>query len=245
MNKLYLILFTVSICAVGCSATYTVHVNGFSKLDEPIKDKASIYVTVDPNSQNPIFDNEIKTKIEMLLKEQGYVPAPNVEISDYRLAFQVGLDSRRVSGYTPLYRPFISFHDRYWGDYHFGYTSYVPYYDTNYDQWLVMKVFAPDRSSASDAEQVVWIGEAMTGTSIADLRHVVNYLLVAGFEYFGVDTGKQMTLTIPPDDPRIIRIESFRQNQSLTLSPSHEPRFTRHESQIMSNKLAEKSLGIS
>jgi hypothetical protein len=186
-----------------------VHVNGFSELDQPIKDKASIYVSVDPNSQNPIFDSQIKAKIEELLEWHGYVPATNVELSDYRLAFQVGLDSRRVSGYAPLYRPSMGFQDRYWGDYHFGYTSYVPYVDTNYDQWLVMKVFAPDRSSASDAEQVVWIGEAVAGTSVADLRYIVNYLLVAGFEYLGVDTGKQMTLTIPPDDPRIIRIATL------------------------------------
>lgn len=203
-------MVTISICIGGCTAKYRVHVNGFSELDQPIKDKASIYVSVDPNSRNPIFDSQIKAKIEELLKWHGYVPAANVELSDYRLAFQAGLDSRRVSGYAPLYRPSIGFHDGYWGDYHFGYTSYVPYSYTNYDQWLVLKVFAPDSSSASDAGQVVWIGEAVAGTSVADLRHVVNYLLVAGFEYFGVDTGRQMTLKIPPDDPRIIQIATFR-----------------------------------
>ena len=210
MNKLCIILISILICTTGCSTAYRVHFNGFSELDQPIRDKASIYVTVDPNSQNPIFDKEIKAKIEMLLKSHGYIPAPKVELSDYRLAFQAGLDSRRVSGYTPLYRPFIGFHNRFRGDYHFGYTSYVPYIDTYYDQWLVMKVFARDRADASDAGQVVWIGEAMTDTSVADIRRVVNYLLIAGFEYFGVDTKKQMALTISPDDPRIIRISSFR-----------------------------------
>jgi hypothetical protein len=185
-----------------------VHVNGFYELDEPIKEEALVYVDVDPNSQNPIFDNEIKAKIEMLLTHNGYVPAPDIEHSDYRLTFQAGLDSRRISGYTPLYRPFMSFHDRYWGDYHFGYTSYVPYIDTYYDQWLVIKVFDPD--TASRNEQVIWIGEAMIGTEVADLRRVVNYLLVAGFEYFGIDTKRQITLKIIPDDPRIIQITSLR-----------------------------------
>jgi len=210
MNKLYMILLTISICAAGCTTTYRVHVNGFSELDQPISDKASIYVTVDPNSQNPIFDKEVKTKIEMMLKSHGYIPAPDVEPADYRLAFQLGLDSHRVSGYTPLYRPSIGFHDRYWGEYDFGFTSYVPYFDTYYNQWLVMKVFATGRTAASETGQVVWIGEAMTDTSVADLRQVVNYLLVAGFEYFGVDTKRQMALTIGPDDPRIIRISTLR-----------------------------------
>jgi len=210
MNKLYLILLIISIYAAGCTSTFTIHINGFSEFDQPISDKASIYVAVDPNSRNPIFDKEIKTKIEMLLKSHGYVPVPDVEQADYRLAFHVGLDSHRVTGYTPLYRPYMGFHNRYWGSYNLGYTRYVPYFETFYDQWLVMKVFATGRDDASEAGKVVWIGEAMTDTSIADLRRVVDYLLVAGFEYFGVDTKRQMALTIGPEDPRIIRIESFR-----------------------------------
>jgi len=210
MNKLCLILLTIPIYAAGCTPTFTVHVNGFSELDQPIEDDASIYVKVDPNSRNPIFDNEIKTKIKMLLKRHGYIPAADVEHSDYRLTFQVGLDSRRISGYTPLYRPFMSFHDGYWGDYHFGYTRYVPYIDTYYDQWLVIKVFAPYPDTASRAERVIWIGEAVVGTDVADLRRVVDCLLVACFEYFGRDTKRQIILKIPPDDPRIIQITTLR-----------------------------------
>jgi hypothetical protein len=205
-----MILLTISICAAGCTTTYTIHINGFSELNKSISDKASIYVMVDPNSRNPIFDKEIKAKIEMLLKSHGYIPAPDIEPADYRLAFQVGLDSHMVTGYTPLHRPYMGFHNRFWGGYNFGYTSYVPYSETLYNQWLVMKVFATGRDDASEAGQVVWIGEAMTDTSVADLRHVVNYLLVAGFEYFGADTKRQMALTISPEDPRIIRISSLR-----------------------------------
>jgi hypothetical protein len=205
-----MILLTISICAAGCTTTYSVHVNGFSELDQSISDKASIYVMVDPNSRNPIFDKEIKAKIEMLLKSHGYIPATDVEPADYRLAFNVGLDSHRVTGYTPLHRPFMGFHNRYWGDYNFGYTSYIPYSETIYDQWLVMKVFTTGGTAASQAGQVVWIGEAMTDTRIPDLRQIVNYLLVAGFQYFGADTKRQMVLTIGPDDPRIIRISTLR-----------------------------------
>jgi hypothetical protein len=210
MNKLCLILLTISICTAGCTTTYRVYVNGFSELDKPVSDKASIYVAADPNSPNPIFDKEIKAKIEMLLRSHGYVPVPDVEPADYRLTFHLGLDSHRVAGYTPLYRPSIGFHNRHWGEYDFGYTSYVPYFETIYDQWLVMKVFATGRTAASEDGKVVWIGEAMTDTSVADLRQVVNYLLIAGFEYFGVDTKRQMALTIGPDDPRIIRISTLR-----------------------------------
>jgi hypothetical protein len=210
MKKLCLILLLAPVCAGGCTTTYLVHVNGFSERGEPIKENASIYVSLDPNSGNPIFDNEIKAKIEMLLKQHGYVPAANAEHSDYRLAFKVGLDSRRVTGYTPLYRPYFGFYDRYWGDYHFGYYGYVPYVDTYYDQWLIIKVFAPEPGTASQTEKVIWIGEAMIGTDSADLRRIVDYLLIADFEYFGEDTKRQMVVKLSPDDPKIIRISTLR-----------------------------------
>ena len=210
MNKLCLLLLSISILIGGCSSVYTVRVNGFSKYDEPLEEKASIYVEVDPNSQNPIFDDEIKDKIEILLRQRGYKTVSDVEHSDCKLAFRIGLDSRKISGYTPLYRPYTSFYDRYWGDYHFGYTSYVPYIDTYYDHWFVMKVFATVSSYASETEQVIWIGEAMVGTEVADLRRVINCLLIAGFEYFGKDTERQIILKIPPDDPRIIQISNLR-----------------------------------
>jgi hypothetical protein len=210
MNKLCLFLLTLPICAAGCTTTYMVHVNGFSEVNEPIKENASIYVSVDPNSRNPIFDNEIKARIEMLLKQRGYVPVANDEHSNYRLTFKTGLDSHSVSGYMPLYRPYFGFYDRYWGYYHFGYYGYVPYIDTYYDQWLVIKVFAPKPDVTPQTEQVIWIGEAAIATDDADLRQVVNYLLVAVFEYFGQDTGKRVVLRIAPDDPRVLEISALR-----------------------------------
>jgi len=199
------------VLTVGCTSSYTVHVNGFSELDQPIKENASIYVSMDPNSRNPIFDNEIKTKIEILLKSHGYAPVAKVEEADYRLIFQMGLDSHSVSGYTPLYHPYIGYHERYWGAYNFGYTGYVPYVDTYYDQWLVMKLFAPEPDVAKEKdEKVIWIGEAMIDTDSADLRRIVDYLLIADFEYFGEDTKRQMVVKLSPDDPRIIRISALR-----------------------------------
>lgn len=203
-------MLTVSICATGCTTSYTIRVNGFSELDRPIKEESSIYVVVDPNSQNPIFDKEIKARIEMLLESRGYVPALDVEKADYRLIFQVGLDSHGVRSYTPFYHPYSGFYNRYWGNYDLGYTRYVPYFETFYDQWLVMKVFDTGPEDTSEDGKVVWIGEAMISTDAADLRQIVNYLLVASFEYFGKDTKRQMTLRIPPDDPRIIRISALR-----------------------------------
>ena len=211
MKKTCLILAVFSICVTGCTSGYRVRVNGFSELDRQITKKASVYVSTDPNSQNPIFDKEIKGKIEELLRWYDYVPAPAAEKADYRLSFQVGMNSHKDSGFTPYYQPYAGFSSGYRRDnYYFGHTIYVPYYDTYYEQRLVIKVFARDGAEDSDSGQVVWIGDAMISTNTEDIRRTVNYLLVACFEYLGADTTRQRSLVITEKDPRIIRIEFLR-----------------------------------
>ncbi len=206
MTRFGLIAVLLATCAAGCTTTYRVYFNGFSELAGPIKDQASVYVVLDANSQNPIFDREIKAKIETLLKWHGYIPADAPAGSDYRLTFQAGVNSRSVSGLAPVYHPAGGFHGGYWEGYHFGYTAYIPFSDTLYDQWLVLKLFALPAAGTSGPDRLVWVGEAITSTSVADLRQAVNYLLVAGFEYLGVDTKRRIGLTIRADDPRILQL---------------------------------------
>jgi hypothetical protein len=206
MAKFYLMLVFLLICVTGCTTSYRVHVNGFSEFTEPIKEKESIYVAMDPNSQNPIFDREIRDKIELLLKWYDYVPTETIKDADYRLVFQVGVGSHKVFGYMPLYHPSGFYHGGYERGYDFGFTTYIPYYYTLYDQWLVMKLFSLKHTVTSTTEHLDWIGEAMTDTNVADIRRAVNYPLVGCFEYFGVDTEKQVNLTIKKNDPRIVEI---------------------------------------
>ena len=210
MKKLSLIAVIALMFLAGCTSAYRVHVNGFSEQDQHITNKASVYVSLDPNSRNPIFDKEIKTKIEELLKWYDFVPASSPEQSDYRLAFQTGMSSHQVYGFTPYYNPYIGFHGGYWHDYYFGYTTYVPYNDTFYDQRLMMKVFTRSRTDDSAGEKLLWVGEAIISTSGDDFRRTIDYLLVACFEFFGADTTRQKSLVITENDPRILRIESER-----------------------------------
>lgn len=211
MKKTYLILLIFSVCISGCTSGYRIRVNGYSEPGRQIKKKASVYISTDPNSQNPIFDKEIKGKIEELLRWYDYVPASSVEKSDYRLSFHVVMDSFESSGFTPYYHPYAGFRSGYRShDYYFGHTVSVPYYDTYYQQRLIMKVFTRDGVEASDSEQVIWIGDAMISTSTEDIRRTINYLLVACFEYLGADTTRQRSLVITEKDPRIIRIEFLR-----------------------------------
>jgi len=209
MKKLCMFLICLSFIASGCTSGYRVYVNGYSEIDERVQPDSTIYVSADdPNSQNPIFDKQIKAKIKELLKIHSFTPASDIEQANYRIDFHVGMDSHQVSGYEPLYHPYVGFHTGYWSGYHFGYTTYVPYYDMYFDRWLAMKVFARDKES--NEEKVIWVGEAVISTSGDDIRRVIDYLLVGCFEYFGIDTSRQRSIIVTEENPDILKIESIR-----------------------------------
>lgn len=199
MLKKVIVLTAALSCAAGCTPAYRVRVNGYSELAEPLDRNASIYVATEPNSPNPIFDKQIKTSLDALLGVYGYTAAETPEAADYRLGFQVAMESERVVGHAPVYHSHFGGFGGYGNGFGFGYTTYAPYLDTLYDQWLILRLF----TSGPAGGTLVWVGEAMTSTDRAELRETVDYLLVGCLEYLGVDTGQQVTMTIRRDDPRI------------------------------------------
>ena len=200
-----LLLLVVLACGAGCTPTYTVHVNTFSELKEPLSQTTPIYVSVDPNSRNPILANVIAAKARALLEERGYTPAEKAEGAGYMLTFRAGIDSSRVLDYMPVSRPFGGFYGFYGGGFRYfgyGYTSYVPYLETVYAHWLEMRLF-PQGPNVKDRTRPVWIAEAVVGRSDAELRDSVNYLLIGLFEHFGADTQRWVSIRLKENDPRI------------------------------------------
>jgi len=204
MTRSTLLLLLVGACGAGCTPTYTVHVNTFSEIKEPVSQTTPIYVSVDPNSRNPILADVIAAKTRALLEERGYTPAEKAEGAGYVLTFRAGIDSSRVLDYMPVYRPYGGFHGFYGGYRHFGYgySTYVPYVETVYAHWLEMRLFTQS-PNVPDKTRPIWIGEAVVGRGDAELRESVNYLLIGLFPYFGGDTQRWVSLKLKKDDPRI------------------------------------------
>jgi hypothetical protein len=197
MRKLYPIFVGMVLALSGCAESYTVYVNGFAKVAEPIPPNTRIYVAIDPNSDNPLFDNEIKGKIVKLLSACGYQPLDNPG-NEYRLTFHYGItshveeDVEFVNGGYSMVRGHRAFAAG-------GY--YAPYYRTEWDQMMQIKVFKGDT--------VVWVGEAVTSKRYADKRQAVDYLIVASMEYFGKDTVSKQSITLNEKDPRIADIGAY------------------------------------
>jgi len=197
MRKLCVILTGLLLTVTGCAESYSVYVNGFAKVAESIPSNAHIFVSTNPDSDNPLFDNEIKVKIVKLLASRGYQPTDN-PANEYLVTFSFGVVPRLDEDVE-----FISTGFGFHGRHHFIGSSgyYAPYVRTTWDQWLRVKVYRGD--------EVVWVGEAVTTKYYADIRRAVDYLVAAVFQYMGKDTGRQQVMTINAKDPRITVIGAY------------------------------------
>lgn len=202
--KVYFLSLPVMFLSIGCSASYSVGVNGYSTTGQVVRipQAASISVVTDSNVPNPILEKEVAAKIEKLLAKQGYTTG--AEKPDYYLRFSYGIDTgRTVTDVMPIYQP--GFHHRYpYNSFHwYGYMTYVPYSEVIHTRWLTLRLIDGQAYRTSRSAEPLWIGEvASTGMS-SDLREVINYLLIGVFEHFAEDTQRQIDVFIPKDDARI------------------------------------------
>lgn len=194
---------TIFVC-LGCTASYNVGVNGYSSTGRSlsIPDESLFVVVTDSNVANPILQKEIGTKIRKILTDMGY--AVNGEQPDYYLLFDYGIDSgRAVTDVIPIY------HREYYYDYWYppfydhGYTTYIPYSSVLYTRWLVLKLVDGKAYTESRQAEPLWICEVASAGAGSDLRELINYLLVAAFDHFGQDTGRQLVEVIRRDDERV------------------------------------------
>lgn len=202
--KVRLLVLPIICLGLGCQASYNVGVNGYSSTGRSLQVPrgSSIMVVSDGNAPNPIFEGEIKAKIETLLTEKGY--RVQADGADHLLAFDYGIDSGRpVMGVAPHWHSHAYCDYYYSGSYGYGYYTYAPYTEVVYTRWLVMKMFDNKAYGASKKVKPLWIGEIASVGLDSDLRELMNYMLIVGFEYFGEDTGRRVSEVISKNDDRV------------------------------------------
>jgi hypothetical protein len=200
----------------GCAPViYQVQVNGYTDPASPavLTPGATFFIVENQEAPNPLLEKEIKGKITRLLAKQGY-QITTFDQAAYLLFFSYGLGPARNVSVT---LPDFSFYE--WGPsgpgsrraypYFFAvpYWASYPYAETIYDRWLLINVVDGRHYRDQKAYLTLWVGEARsTGTS-ADLRVAVNYLLTAVFEQFGKNTGKAMPVDLNQEDLRVKELE--------------------------------------
>ncbi|MBI5866549.1 MAG: hypothetical protein HZB38_18950 [Planctomycetes bacterium] len=166
--------------------------------------------------EEPLLEREVGRKIEVLLRQRGYTIKPVGEANHVLFAYFAIDSGNTVSGTRNVYVP--------------GGTAYTNVY-TSTGQWATATTQLPGRTEqrsysytfftrylgttlydhkrfvASTAEKkddaVVWRATTTSAGGSSDLRSVIDFLLVATFEHFGSDTGKQVRETLGEGDKRV------------------------------------------
>jgi hypothetical protein len=206
--KLWLLSLPIAFLSIGCAGSYSVVVNGYSSTgkDVEIPQGASFSVITDSNVPNPILEKEVATKVDRLLRDDGY--DTEAAAPDYYLLFDFGINGGQVvTDVVPIHHPGFYYPYRYPHFRWYGYTTYVPYSEVVYTRWLSLKLIDGKTYRASKDAEPLWIGDVASAGENSDLRHVVNYMLIAAFDHFGQDTQRQIVETIPADDQRVLWLE--------------------------------------
>ncbi|MEJ2704796.1 MAG: hypothetical protein P8Z79_20360 [Sedimentisphaerales bacterium] len=206
--KLCLLSLPVMFLSLGCATSYNVVVNGYSSTGKNVEipQGASISVVTDSNVPNPILEREVATKIDRLLRDDGY--STEAATPDYYLLFDFGINGGQVvTDIVPIHHPGFYYPYRHPYFRWYGYTTYVPYSEVVYMRWLSLKLIDGKDYRASESAEPLWIGDVASAGMNSDLRQVINYMLIAAFDHFGQDTQRQIVETIPANDQRVLWLE--------------------------------------
>src|SRR3990172_4892264 len=75
-----------------------------------------------------------------------------------------------------------------------------------YPRYLRLILYDAKTFILSQTPEPVWIGDVKSTGSSSDLRNVIDYLIVAGFTYFGEDLKEQKKGAMPETDERVKRL---------------------------------------
>lgn len=198
----------------GCAA-YHVDVTGYLDPEHPpsLNPGKTVFVVQNEKADNPLLEKEVASKIARLLQQKEYrLSAP--EDADFRLVFAYGMDigPLRVKSFTrrePDRTDVVYRYDDETGKSSWqtvtipGPISYQTYSVRNYTCFLSIRVIDARKFRQSGEVEVVWAADTVSEGGSSDVRDVLNYLLVATFEYFGQDTGKAVRVKLAPEHPRV------------------------------------------
>jgi len=175
---------------------------------------ASFAVLENIQAPNPIFDREIRGKIEKLLVRHGF-RVGSQEGANYFVAFSYainpGLRLGTTTSYSPPQTQIVPVPDGKGGTTFTtvmtpGSTSTTPTFTEVFTKHLTLKVIDGGSLRGGKKEKVVWVGDTLSTDASSDLRSDIDYLLVATFGYFGKDTGQQIDVRMGKDNPDVVAL---------------------------------------
>ncbi len=212
------------VAAVLCSgcAQVNVDLNAYLARDasfpEPERGQ-TIGVVVASSRNNALLEDEVAAKVTRLLEQQGYTVAVDKE-PDYVLTCEFAVDSGRTVVRTVRHdEPPTVYRSYYHGPGRIcrvrtttlpGRTRYFTQRRTIYTRSLHLSLIRVSAARTDSGETLsgttLWQCDAHSPGQSADLRWVINHLLLAAFDHFGVDTGRRVHLTLPWEGERVMNL---------------------------------------
>lgn len=215
--KYCLSIVLLSFLFMGCSTTstyYNVGVDSYA-LDEPslLKSKPIIYVDQNPEAENIMLEREVSLKIKRMLMNEGFNLTDRLEEAEVVINFSYGIGEPRIitsTGviYQPGQRTTVKNADgqvvaRAQSS---GTTQTVTRDQTVFDRYLILMAFDLDDISDDSIDGIIWQSITESSGRSSDLRKVLNYLIVATFEEFGINTGERKMYRLQENDPRVSQL---------------------------------------
>lgn len=207
VNQLVIALFLFTLFIAGCAGNYKVDVNSYLDKDTSIGRTKSIFVLVDTKVPNPLLAKEVGAKIENYLRADGYTLAKEFSQSDYVLSFAFNIDSGVTKSYSGSYSS-----TKYKLNVHTGKYELVPQTysysgsKTRYTRFLALVLMDTQALLKSGEATPVWVAEVTSRGKKSDLRSVLDYLLVAAFDYYPEDSKGMQRVTLSGSDARVQKL---------------------------------------
>ena len=207
IKKLGLILSIMITTLMISGCLYSIRINGFKGTDFDIVKEKKVYVYENIQAPNLLLEKEVSKKLKVALKMKGYVPVDNIEGADYVLLSIYGIGP----GIT-VTNVHSATHTNSGINAYTGKAELVPQVkvststNTLYPRFLTMTLYNAKVFTLSQNPEPLWIGDIQSNGGSSDLRNVIDYLIVAGFEYFGEDTGEQKKKTMVSTDEQVKKL---------------------------------------
>jgi len=180
-----IILMLLLLIFSGCTPLIQVNTIGYldTSIGTPTLSKNDKFVVIgNMDAKNKILDNSIKNKIGLGLERNGYLIVDE-SIAKYFIKYSYGIDSgQNVTQTVPIYNSYT------------GTTQIQTVANYMYERIFKLEVF---QDLSSDP---LWIGETKSRGTTGNIIDVLDYLIVANLEQFGVNSKRSIQKNIKMND---------------------------------------------
>lgn len=220
-----MILLVVSV--MGC-ARFHVRVDSYSSPNPPME-KTYRLLSGDENISNEDLQfQEFSQYIHAALEKKGYIPVeenpryaifmmygistPMNKTVSMPTYGQTGVSSSHTFGTISSYGNYGTFSGMTTYRPTYGITGYVPVTVSNYSRYLALDAYDTAEYESTNELKEVWKTIVTSTGSSGDLRSVFPVLVGASAEYWGTNTGKQVSITITESNKKIVEVKESVSN---------------------------------